>query len=310
MDWNKISLYTDIEGLDALYGALLMEGIECMELQDPRDVEAVMQSEMYWDYIEEDALAEAKRPCVRVYFAGQEQKKQAVQAVVRTLQERGVTIEVETEQIREEDWANNWKQYFKPLPVGDKLMIKPSWEALGDAQGRTVLEIDPSVSFGTGGHATTRLCLEGLERAVSAGCELLDIGCGSGILFVAGMLLGAGRAVAVDIDESAVQTAKENARKNHVQRYEVYSGNVLADAALCDKIGYGRYDVIAANIVADVIILMSGLFAKFLKKGGKLITSGIITERIEEVCDAVEKAGFVMEEVRTDGDWAAIYAVL
>ncbi|MBR4079204.1 MAG: 50S ribosomal protein L11 methyltransferase [Christensenellaceae bacterium] len=309
MDFNKISMYTTLEGLDILFARLVMEDIEFIETQDPRDVEEVMQDSMYWDYIDDDTLELAKKPCVRVYLDETSKGKEQYEAVMRVLEDakkEGIPVEVEYEGMKEEDWANNWKQYFKPLKVGEKIIIKPSWEELPDAEGRTVLEIDPSVSFGTGGHATTRLCMEGLEKAVFKGCELLDLGCGSGILFVGGMLLGAGHAVAVDIDENAINTSRDNAARNNITNYELYCGNVLGDEALCEKIGYGKYDVIAANIIADVIIAMSGLFTKFLKKGGKLITSGIITERKDEVLTALMEAGFVIENISIEGDWTAI----
>ena len=309
MDFNKISMYTTLEGLDILFARLVMEDIEFIETQDPRDVEEIMQDSMYWDYIDDDTLELAKRPCVRVYLDETNKGKEQYAAVMRVIEDakaEGIPVELEYEGMKEEDWANNWKQYFKPLKVGEKIIIKPSWEELPDAEGRTVLEIDPSISFGTGGHATTRLCMEGLEKAVFEGCELLDLGCGSGILFVGGMLLGAGHAVAVDIDENAINTSRDNAARNNITNYEVYCGNVLGDEALCEKIGYGKYDVIAANIIADVIIAMSELFTKFLKKGGKLITSGIITERKDEVIAALEKAGFAIENVTIEGDWTAI----
>ena len=309
MEYNKISMYTTLEGLDILFARLVMADIEFIETQDPRDVEEVMQDSMYWDYIDDDTLELAKRPCVRVYLDQTNKGREEYQRVMEVIEEaqaEGIPVELEFEGMKEEDWANNWKQYFKPLKVGEKLIIKPSWEDLPDAEGRTILEIDPSVSFGTGGHATTRLCMEGLEKAIFPGCELLDLGCGSGILFVGGMLLGAGHAVAVDIDENAINTSRENALRNNITDYELYCGNVLGDEELCEKIGYGKYDVIAANIIADVIIAMSGLFTRFLKKGGKLITSGIITERKDEVREALEAAGFEIEGVSIEGDWTAI----
>ena len=309
MEYNKISMFTTLEGLDILFARLVMADIDFIETQDPRDVEEVMQDSMYWDYIDDDTLELAKRPCVRVYLdqtnKGREEYKRVME-VIEDAKAEGIPVELEFEGMKEEDWANNWKQYFKPLKVGEKIIIKPSWEELPDAEGRTILEIDPSVSFGTGGHATTRLCMEGLEKAVFPGCELLDLGCGSGILFVGGMLLGAGHAVAVDIDENAINTSRENALRNNITEYELYCGNVLGDEALCEKIGYGKYDVIAANIIADVIIAMSELFTKFLKKGGKLITSGIITERKDEVKEALEAAGFTIEGIAIEGDWTAI----
>ena len=181
--------------------------------------------------------------------------------------------------IREEDWANNWKQYFKPFPVGKKLYIKPSWEEpTAAAEGRTILEIDPASSFGTGQHHTTRLCLELMENEiVPDSTRLLDLGCGSGILFIGGMLLGAKEAYAVDIEENATRIARENAAENHLdpERYTISCGNIISDETLRQEIGSG-YDVITANIVADVIKGMAPLFPGFLKDNGILILLSLI----------------------------------
>ena len=154
--------------------------------------------------------------------------------------------------INEQDWANNWKKYFKPIPVGERLLIKPSWEDVEDAQGRVILEIDPSSSFGTGTHATTQLCMEQLEKYLRPGDDVLDMGCGSGILGVAAMLLGAGSVTGVDIEQNAVETALENARRNGISQalLSVRQGNILEDSALRKTIGARQYDVILANIVA------------------------------------------------------------
>ena len=210
--------------------------------------------------------------------------------------------------IREEDWANNWKQYFKPFPVGNKLYIKPSWEEpTAEAAGRTILEIDPASSFGTGQHHTTRLCLELMEDEITPTTRLLDLGCGSGILFIGGMLLGAKEAYAVDIEENATRIAKENAAENHLnpENYTISCGNIITDTALRESIGSG-YDVITANIVADVIKGMAPLFPSFLKDNGILILSGIITERADEVLDTVTAYDFAVLERREASGWCAV----
>ncbi|MGN0676588.1 MAG: 50S ribosomal protein L11 methyltransferase, partial [Ruminococcus sp.] len=216
-------------------------------------------------------------------------------------------LAVECSGIREEDWANNWKQYFKPFTVGKKLMIKPSWESCENPENRIILEIDPASSFGTGQHHTTRLCLELLEKSLVKGDKILDIGCGSGILSIGAMLLGAESAVAVDIEENAVNTAVENAGKNHInpEKYRAYCGNIISDSALAEKIN-GTYDIITANIVADVLIAMKDFFARYLRKNGTLIISGIIEERMHEVTDAVESAGFTAEEYNIKEGWSAV----
>ncbi len=210
--------------------------------------------------------------------------------------------------IREEDWANNWKQYFKPFPVGKKLYIKPSWEPVtAAADGRTILEIDPASSFGTGQHHTTRLCLELMESEIQSETRILDMGCGSGILFIGGMLLGAKEAYAVDIEENATRIATGNAAENHLNpdSYTISCGNVISDTALVEKIG-GGYDVITANIVADVIKAMAPLFPKFLRDNGILILSGIITERADEVLETVTACDFTVLEKKEASGWCAV----
>ncbi len=312
VNWLKVSAFTSVDGLDVLYDELVSKGIDCMETQDPRELEALMEDKLqYWDYIDEETLKLAGRPCITVYISKNEQGREQYAnftAAVEAARKKGYSVDTDEMELKEEDWANNWKQYFKPLKVGERLIIKPSWEELKDRGERTVLEIDPSVSFGTGGHATTRLCMEYLEKAVFPGCELLDLGCGSGILFVAGMLLKAGHAVAVDIDENAAVTSHQNAERNGIDNYQVYIGNVLADRTLCDKIGYKKYDVVLANIVADVIMGMSGLFTDFIKDGGTLISSGIIIDRKDEVIESIKNAGFDIVNVKTDGEWVGLMA--
>ena len=219
-------------------------------------------------------------------------------------------LEAELSSLREEDWANNWKQYFKPFKVGERLAVKPSWEDYVNDDNRVILEIDPASSFGTGQHHTTRLCLELLEKSLNNGDKLLDMGCGSGILSIAAILLGAESAVAVDIDQNAANIARENAAKNNITspQYTTYYGDITRDAALADRID-GEYDIITANIVADVLIAMKDCFMRYLKKGGTLIVSGIITERKDEVIDALIGAGFTSVETNVREGWAAVKLV-
>ncbi len=195
--------------------------------------------------------------------------------------------EIDLSVCRNQDWENNWKEYFKPMPVGQRLLIRPVWDNDYDPQGRTVLDIEPGLAFGSGGHDTTRLCLETLENHITPDTELLDIGCGSGILGIAGLLLGARSATGVDIDELAVKTARENGEMNGFTepKYTVFQGN------LTDKVS-GKYDVVVANIVADIIVMFTKDVGRFLKDDGIYITSGIIDTREQDVLDAFEKYGF------------------
>lgn len=316
MNWIEIQIITASAGVDALCAMLTDLGIKGFSIADPADFQEFLQNkEGKWDYIDQDLLGMAQGDTtVTVYLPDNAQGAEqlvALRAMLAQIHARDDaqlfgTLELTLKNVREEDWANNWKQYFKPFTVGERLLIKPSWELCEIPWNRAVLEIDPASSFGTGQHHTTRLCLELLEQLMRPGDRVLDLGCGSGILSIGALLLGASGATAVDIEENAAATATENARKNHIDPtlYRVFCGNVLEDETLCREIGDG-YDLICANIVADVLIAMKQLFRQFLRPEGTLIVSGIIMERRDEVLDQLKKAGFALLEVREKEGWAA-----
>lgn len=316
MNWIEIQIITASAGVDALCAMLTDLGIKGFSIADPADFQEFLQNkEGKWDYIDQDLLGMAQGDTtVTVYLPDNAQGAEqlvALRAMLAQIHARDDaqlfgTLELTLKNVREEDWANNWKQYFKPFTVGERLLIKPSWEMCENPWNRAVLEIDPASSFGTGQHHTTRLCLELLEQLMHPGDHVLDLGCGSGILSIGALLLGASGATAVDIEENAAATATENARKNHIDPtlYRVFCGNVLEDETLCREIGDG-YDLICANIVADVLIAMKQLFRQFLRPEGSLIVSGIIMERRDEVLDQLKKAGFALLEVREKEGWAA-----
>ena len=316
MDWIETAIYTTTQGIEAVTGRLLGLGIDGFVIRDAQDFEDFLEDkDGNWDYIDDDLMG--LKDCettVTVYIPDDANAPELVSAIRAELnalkqsdeQSEFGRLECELKNIREEDWANNWKQYFKPLCVGEKLLIKPSWESVSENETRRILEIDPAASFGTGQHNTTQLCLELLEQNISQGDSLLDLGCGSGILSIAAILLGAQRATAVDIDENSVKIAAENAHKNNIPSgsYTALAGNIITDKALAEKIGTG-FDVVCANIVADVLIAMSGLFAGFLKKGGKLVVSGIIEPRRDEVLEKIQASGFELVQTRQKDDWVA-----
>ena len=317
MEWTEVNIYTTTEGIELLCSALMDIGIKGFAIKDAEDFKDFLDNKYgKWDYIDDDLMGLSDcETCVTVYLPNNNQGAEmfiSVKEMLADLKKKDSEnafgrLEIEFTNIREEDWANNWKQYFKPLKIGEKLLIKPSWEDYNADDDRIILEIDPASSFGTGQHHTTRLCLELLEKSLAKGDNLLDMGCGSGILSIGGMLLGAESAVAVDIEENAVASAVENAGKNNIpsEKYTAYCGNVLADNALADKIDR-KYDIITANIVADVLIAMSPLFDRYLKENGILIISGIIEERMDEVVEAVEKCGFIKLECNLKEGWAAV----
>ena len=319
MNWTQVDIYTTTEAIDLLSSKIQDLGIRGCMVQDAQDFQEFLeQKDGRWDYLEDGLMELAHcETCITVYLPEDGQGAETLSALRDMLAQLRAAdpkhiygrLEMQCSGIREEDWANNWKQYFKPFPVGKKLYIKPSWETpTAEAAGRTVLEIDPASSFGTGQHHTTRLCLELLESEIQPGAtRLLDLGCGSGILFIGGLLLGAKSAYAVDIEENAVRIAGENAAENHLDpdSYTISCGNVITDAALTEAIGTG-YDVITANIVADVIKAMAPLFPRFLKPDGTLILSGIITERADEVLETVTAQGFAVLEKREASGWCAV----
>ncbi len=317
MNWTEVNIYTTTEGIDPVCGCLLGIGVTGFAIRDSKDFEEFLNDKTgNWDYIDDDLMnLRDCETCVTVYLPDDSQGADMLSALrsemsalkIRDENKAFGRLAVELANVCEEDWANNWKQYFKPLTVGEKLVVKPSWEDYSGGDGRTILEIDPASSFGTGQHNTTQLCLELIEKNLCNGDRLLDLGCGSGILSIAAVLLGAEKVTAVDISQNSVETAKENASKNKISadKYTAYCGDIISDNTLVEKIGSG-FDIIAANIVADVLIAMSPLFEKFVKKGGTLILSGIITERADEVIEAMKSKGYALSEIREKDGWAAV----
>ncbi|MBP7186541.1 MAG: 50S ribosomal protein L11 methyltransferase [Ruminococcus sp.] len=317
MEWTEVNIYTATEGIELICSKLEDIGIKGFSIRDAEDFKEFLENKYgRWDYIDDDLMGLSEcETCITVYLPANEQGSETLTAIRSLLKElkasdtegRYGRLEAELASLREEDWANNWKQYFKPFTIGGKLAIKPSWEEYENTDGRVVLEIDPASSFGTGAHHTTRLCLELIEKYLSSGDKVLDLGCGSGILSIAAMLLGADHAVAVDIEQNAAETAKENAGKNHIDPalYKTYYGDITVNEKLADEI-HDKYDMITANIVADVLIAMKDHFRRYLRDGGILIVSGIIEERAEEVINAILSAGFREPEMQLREGWAAV----
>ncbi len=320
MEWAEIVIYTSTEGIEPLTAELIALGITGFVIRDSKDFEDFLENKTgNWDYIDDDLMGlKDCETAVTVYLprdtGGAELWNAAKSAIERLkagdTEGRFGRLETEMKNIRDEDWANNWKQYFKPIEIGERLLIKPSWEAVPQGCERKILEIDPASSFGTGQHNTTRLCLELIERHISEGDKVLDLGCGSGILSVGAMLLGAGRIKAADITDDSIRITRENLIKNGFgeESFEVYEGDITSSGRLREKIG-GGFDLVCANIVADVLIAMSPYFGEFLKPEGKLIISGIIDDRLDEVLEKVKSEGFELKEQNNLDDWNAAYFV-
>ena len=320
MEFKKIDIYTESEAVYPLTMMISELGINGFEIHDSADFEDFLENkEMNWDYVDDD-LMNLKNVKTHITCYLQEniqgaEMMMALKGALEDIKSRDKdnffgSLEIKTDSIREEDWANNWKQYYKPFNVGNKLIIKPTWEKVENAGERKILEIDPASSFGTGQHHTTKLVMETLEDVIKGGENVLDLGCGNGILSIAALLLGAKKAVMTDVFLNAINTASENVEQNGFgkDRYSAYCGNIIDDEKLREKIGTG-YDVITANIVADVIIKMCPLFRGFLKENGRLIVSGIITERLDQVKSALSENGIEIEKITEEEGWNALLCI-
>ncbi len=317
----QIDIYTSSEAIDGITGALTDYGITGFIIQDSADFEDFLADKnANWDYVDDSLMGlKTAEPHITLYVHENAQGAEML-ASIRSLVESYAAnnadgfygnIRMELANVKEEDWANNWKKYYKPFRIGKSLVIKPSWEDFEPASGDRILEIDPASTFGTGQHYTTKMVMETLENTVSGGDKVLDLGCGSGILSIAALLLGAERVTICDIFENAVKTASENIEKNNFskEKYTAFCGNIIEDEPLRKSISSvcaAGYDIICANIVADVIIGMSGLFAEFAKPDTKLIVSGIIDERVDEVKAALGENGWREASAKNEEGWNCI----
>lgn len=318
MNWIQVTIYTTSDGIEPLSGVLYQLGINGIEIEDEADFKDFLENNRQcWDYVDDDLIkSKEKETCVKIYVSDNLSGHEMLSEVKTALAELKMRdkagefgrLEMDLGNISEEDWANNWKQYFHPTEVGEKILIKPEWEELTNPTDRIVFNVNPGMSFGTGSHETTQLCIEALEKVVHEGDDILDLGCGSGILSIISLLLGAKSAYAVDIDPNAVNIAIDNAKMNDIDlsAFTAKAGNILTDTALCDEIAMKKYPVVVANIVADVIIGLLPFAAKVLAEGGTFITSGIISDRIEDVENALKENGFTEFTVNRRGDWASI----
>lgn len=303
-DWTEIKISVPNKYIDLAGDISQMVVPYGIYIEDYSMLEQEVEEIAHIDLIDEELLQKDRsKGIVHVYISPEENPQEAVSFLSERYKSEGIPFEIECDSCIEEDWLNNWKQYFNPVPIGEKLLIRPTWRDNYSADDRVVLNLDPGLAFGTGTHETTRLVLQVIEKYAEAGKKFLDIGCGSGILAVAGLLLGCDSAVGVDIDEMAVKTAKENAELNNVaDRFEVICGN------LADKIS-GKYDIVAANIVADAIIALSSDVDKFMNEDSVYIMSGIIDVRSAEVEAAVSEKFTIIEKYEENG-WVCLAAKL
>lgn len=325
MKWMKFKINTTAEAEDIIISSLYDIGLEGAQIEDKVPLTAREKEQMFVDILpdgpEDDGMAVLsffveEEPDGTLKLNGQETDKQSIlDMVIRELDgirewmdigEGSITVE-ETEDI---DWINNWKQYFHQFYIDDILVI-PSWEEVkAEDTDKLVLHIDPGTAFGTGMHETTQLCIRQLRKFVTSETVLLDVGTGSGILAILALMFGAGKAVGTDLDPCAVEAVRENSKANGIApgRFTMMTGNIISDKEIQDRVGYECYDIVVANILADVLVPLTPVVVNHLKKGGIYITSGIIDDKEETVAEAVKAAGLTILEITYQGEWVSVTA--
>lgn len=304
MDWTEIIAEVDAKDIERAENIAVMTVPYGIYIEDYSSLEEEVLEIAKIDLIDEELLAKNRETArIHIYISPEDNPAEATTFLEERFRAENINFKILTDKCDVEACLDNWKKYFYPIEIGEKLLIRPVWRDDYDPKGRTVLHLEPGIAFGTGTHETTRLCLEALEKYVSDGATVLDVGCGSGILAVASLLLGAKSAIGIDIDELAVKSSIENAERNGVSdRYTAIHGN-LADEVT------GTYDIITANIVADAIIMLSGDIEKHMHKDTVYIMSGIIDSRLEDVLSALPKTLKIIE-TRTDKGWYCLVAKL
>ncbi|HBA63947.1 MAG TPA: 50S ribosomal protein L11 methyltransferase [Lachnospiraceae bacterium] len=314
MKWNKFRLKTVTAAEDIISSVLMEIGIEGVEIEDKVPLSALEKEQMFVDILPEtepdDGIA-----YVSFYLEEDADKEELLARVREELNELGEFMDIgegtiEESQTEDVDWVNNWKQFFHQFYVDDVLII-PSWEEVKEEDAdKMVIHIDPGTAFGTGMHETTQLCIRAIRRYVKPGAKILDVGCGSGILGMLALKFGAGYCVGTDLDPCAITATHENMERNEIEktRYEVMIGNIIDDEQVQQTVGYEQYDIVAANILAEVLVPLTPVIKRHLKPGGIYITSGIIDEKETKVVETVKAAGLTVLEVNHQGEWVSVVA--
>ena len=309
MNYKQMNIETLSTGQEAVSNLLVAAGCGGFEVIDPQDFQEFLDTVTpHWDYVDEELMKrQSDRTILKVYAADNEQGLALFKDIERRIEELRCapeaalygTLEITVSDLPEEDWQSGWKQYYKPIHV-ERLVVVPLWEDYAAKEGETIMKIDPGMAFGTGAHETTRLCLKALTQEELAGKDLLDVGCGSGILSIGGVLLGARSAFGCDIDQLAVEVARRNADLNGLAARTAYGAGDLLEVV------EGKYPIVVANIVADVILMLLKDLHQVLLPGGTFIASGIIDDRKDELIAAIEKAGLQIIRVEEERGWVAI----
>lgn len=314
MKWNKFRLKTTTAAEDIIISMLTDLGVEGVEIEDKVALTQADKEQMFVDILpevgEDDGIA-----YLSFYLEEGEETDRILAGVKQELDEMSSWLDIgeafiEESQTEDVDWINNWKQYFHQFYIDDILII-PSWEeAKPEDEGKMIIHIDPGTAFGTGMHETTQLCIRQIRKYMTEGAEILDVGCGSGILGMLALKFGAAYSVGTDLDPCAIDATHENMEANGIGReqYEIMIGNIIDDPQVQEKVGYEKYDIVAANILAPVLVELTPVIMNQLKPGGIYITSGIINDKEQMVVDAVKKAGLELLEVNYQGEWVSVTA--
>lgn len=314
MKWNQFRLTTTAEAEDIVSSMLMDLGIQGVQIEDKVPLTKEDKEQMFVDILP-DIPEDDGKAYLTFYLEEEEDKGTILLQVRKELEEMRAYLNVgdctiEESQTEDIDWVNNWKQYFHQFYIDDILVI-PSWEKVeAKDEDKMVIHIDPGTAFGTGMHETTQLCIRQLKKYVTEGAQILDVGCGSGILGMLALKFGAGYSVGTDLDPCAIDATHENMEVNGIKKdqYEVMIGNIIDDKAVQDAAGYEKYDIVAANILADVLIPLTPIIVRQMKKGGIYITSGIIDDKETAVAEAVRAAGLEVLEINHQGEWVSVTA--
>ena len=314
MKWNQFRLKTTTEAEDIVSSMLMDLGIQGVQIEDKVPLTEQDKEQMFVDILPQ-IPADDGVAYLTFYLEEEEDPEAVLERVRRELEEMRSYVDVgectiEESQTEDVDWVNNWKKYFHQFSIDDILVI-PSWEQVeAKDSDKMVIHIDPGTAFGTGMHETSQLCIRQLRKYVKPGAQILDVGCGSGILGMLALKFGAAHSVGTDLDPCAIDATHENMKANGIRedQYEVMIGNIIDDKEVQDKAGYEKYDIVAANILADVLVPLTPVILHQLKKGGIYITSGIIDDKEETVTEAVRAAGMEVLEVHHQGEWVSVTA--
>ena len=314
MRWNKFTLKTRSEVEDIVISTLAEAGVEGVEIEDKVPLTEQDKQQMFVDILP-DGPADDGIAYLNFYLDEKEDKEELLANVKDALEELRMFVDIgegtiTESQTEDKDWINNWKQYFHQFYVDDILII-PSWEEVKpEDKDKMIIHIDPGTAFGTGMHETTQLCMRQLKKYVKDGMEILDVGTGSGILSIAALKLGAGHAVGTDLDPCAVSATRENLEANQIPEgsMDVMIGNIIDDKAVQDQVGYEKYDIVTANILADVLIPLTPVICHQMKPGALYITSGILDVKEDVVVKAVKDAGLEVLEITHQGEWVSVTA--